>query len=127
MRSGGLKIGWCVNLANRKAAGPRIFATLARKSNPSPRNDGLDRKKLIIRASDSVTGSKKVGPVLSGVIEFAKPNAKGVIVSDIELATLRTDDAGRLLVVGGPGKSGSPTLRNALQTTTFLRQLPSLG
>ncbi len=104
-----VKIGWSVSLANRKAAGLRIFDTLRRKPKPMARNDGLDRKKLVISASGSVAGSKKLGPVLSGAIEFAKPNTKGVTVTDIELATLRTDDVGRLLVVGGPGKSGSPT------------------
>jgi len=103
-----IKIGWSVSLANRKAAGLRIFDTLRRKP-PTDRNNGLDRKKLVISAAGSVTGSNKLGPVLSGVIEFAKPNTNGVTVTDIELATLRTDDAGRLLVVGGPGKSGSPT------------------
>jgi len=29
-------------------------------------------------------------------------------ISDIALAMLRTDEKGRLLVVGGPGRSGSP-------------------
>lgn len=101
-----IKIEWSVSLANRKAAGLQILDTLTRKSNPRARNAGLDRKKLVISASGSVAGSKKLGPVLSGTIEFAKPNANGEVITGIELATLRTDDAGRLLVVGGPGKSG---------------------
>ena len=109
------KIEWSVSLANRKAAGHLIIETLHRKPKPGLRNSaikGLDaRKKLVITANGSVTGSGTRGPVLSGAIEFAKPRAKGKIVRDIVLATLRTDEAGRLLVVGGPGKSGSP--RNA--------------
>src|SRR5262249_53566768 len=59
-------------------------------------------------ANGSVTGAGANGPVLSGTIEFAKPRATGTKVTGIELATLRTDEAGRLLVVGGPGISGSP-------------------
>ena len=40
--------------------------------------------------------------MLAGKIEFARPDANGVAFNNIELATLGTDDAGRLLVVGGP-------------------------
>src|SRR5262249_47019660 len=108
------KIEWSVSLANRKVAGLLISDTLQRKPKPRLRNadiKGLRRKKLVIAANGSVTGSGTRGPVLSGAIEFAKPRAKGEIVRDIVLATLQTDEAGRLLVVGGPGKSGSP--RNA--------------
>jgi hypothetical protein len=106
--SGDTKIEWSVSLANRKAAGLQIVDTLARKPKPRRRNDGLDRKKLLIAATGSVTGSGTSGPVLSGAIEFARPRARGPAVKDIVLATLRTDEKGRLLVVGGPGKSGSP-------------------
>lgn len=105
---GKIKVTWSVNLANRKAAGFLIEDTLAREPNPGSRNDGLDRKKLVISADGSVTGTGTSGPVLAGSIEFAKPGKSGPKVDDIELATLRTDDNGRLLVVGGPGKSDSP-------------------
>jgi hypothetical protein len=104
---GGIEIEWTINLANRKAAGFRIADTLARSANPGLRNDGLDRDKLVISANGSVTGSDAKGQVLSGSIEFAKPRTVGTKVADIVLATLRTDAAGRLLVVGGPGTSGS--------------------
>ena len=106
-----IKIKWSASLANRKAAGFFISDTLQRVPNPRPRNNGLDRKKLVIAANGSVTGSGTLGPVLSGAIEFAKPRAGGTSVKDIVLAKLQTDEAGRLLVVGGPGTSGS--LRNA--------------
>jgi L-Lysine epsilon oxidase N-terminal/L-lysine epsilon oxidase C-terminal domain len=106
--STGIEIEWSVSLANRKAAGLRIGDTLGRKPNPRPRNPGLDRSKLVIAATGSVTGSGTRGPVLAGGIEFARPGANGQKVTDIALATLRTDEKGRLLVVGGPGKSGSP-------------------
>jgi hypothetical protein len=102
----GIEIAWSVSLANRKAAGLQIRDTLGRSPTPRLRNDGLDRKKLVITAAGSVTGTGK--SILSGAIEFARPGANGQKVTDIVLATLQTDEAGRLLVVGGPGKSGSP-------------------
>lgn len=105
---GNIEIEWGVSLANRKAAGFRIADTLARAPSPHLRNDGLDRKKLVIAASGSVIGSVTSGPVLSGAIEFARPRATGPKVTDIVLAMLRTDERGRLLDAGGPGKSGSP-------------------
>lgn len=109
--SANVKIEWTVRLANRKAAGSQIFnnsdgGTLSRSSNPKPRNAGLDRGKLVISASGQVTGNEK--RTLAGEIEFARPNANGPKVTDIVLARLETDEAGRLLVIGGPGTSGSP-------------------
>jgi len=104
----GVEIAWTVNLANRKAAGFRILDTLGRSKKPRPRNDGMDRNKLVIAATGSVSGAGIKGPTLSGAIEFTKPGKPGAKVTDIALAMLRTDEAGRLLVVGGPGKSGSP-------------------
>jgi L-Lysine epsilon oxidase N-terminal/L-lysine epsilon oxidase C-terminal domain len=103
-----VKIEWSASLANRKAAGLRIADTLGRAPSPRPRNDGFDRDKLVIAATGSATGSGTSDPVLLGAIEFAKPRAKGLRVTDIVLATLRTDEEGRLLVLGGPGKSESP-------------------
>jgi len=105
---GKVEVGWSVSLENRKAAAFQIVDTLERKSNPGLRNKGLDRKKLVIAAAGSVMGAGTAGPVLSGAIEFAKPGKSGPAVNGIELARLRTDKSGRLLVVGGPGKSGSP-------------------
>src|SRR5262249_37549395 len=104
----GIEIEWSVSLANRKAAGFRIADTLARLATPGLRNDGLNRNKLVISANGSVTGSGTNGPALSGAIECARPKAAGTKVTGIVLGALRTDDAGRLLVVGAPGKSGSP-------------------
>jgi len=101
-------IEWSVSLVNRKAAGFSIADTLARQANPSLRNDGLDRDKLVISASGSIAGAAADGPELSGTVEFAKPGEAGPKVTGVVLAKLRTDDAGRLLVIGGPGASGSP-------------------
>ena len=103
-----IRIEWTVRLANRKAAGAKILDTLARKAKPGLRNKDCNREKLVISAEGSVKGSNSVGPALTGSIEFAKGTAKGEIVKDINLATLRTDAKGRLVVVGGPGESKTP-------------------
>lgn len=105
---GKVEVVWSVSLENRKAAAFRIVDTLGREPNPRLRNPGLDRDKLVIAAAGSVTGADAAGPVLSGAIEFAKPGKSGPAIKGIELARLRTDNSGRLLVVGGPGTSGSP-------------------
>jgi hypothetical protein len=102
------KIGWTVNLSNRKAAGPRIADTLARSANPGSRNDGYDRQKLVISAAGTITGVNKARKSLTGSIEFAKAGTPSHSVPNIELASLITDAAGRLVVIGGPGKSASP-------------------
>jgi hypothetical protein len=102
------KIGWTVNLVNRKAAGLRIADTLKRSANPGPRNKGYDRQKLVISAAATITGVNKARIPMTGSIEFAKAGKPSKSVSNIELASLITDAAGRLVVIGGPGKSASP-------------------
>jgi hypothetical protein len=103
-----VKITWTVRLANSKAAGAKIADTLARKPRPGLRNKGFNREKLVISAEGSIKGAKAAGLPLTGSIEFAEGTSKGHVVNDISLATLRTDDDGRLVVVGGTGMSGSP-------------------
>jgi len=102
------KVQWSVDLANRKAAAPRIIETLARSANPRLRNPGFDRKKLVISASAQCTGKNAARKRLTGAIEFAKAGAPSRGESNIELASVATDASGRLWVIGGPGKSGSP-------------------
>ncbi len=113
--SGSTRIEWTVTLANRKAAAAQIHnkahgdgGTLARSPKPALRNAGMDRNKLVIAATQSVAGRKTAAPVLAGDIEFAKPHKSGPKETGIVLARLATDEAGRLLVIGGPGKSGTP-------------------
>ena len=90
-----VKIEWTVTLANRKAAGFRIFdtngGTLGRTGNPKLRNADLDRDKLVISASENISGTGTPGPTLTGDIEFAKPNSNGLKVSGIALGRLETD------------------------------------
>jgi len=105
-------IEWKVALANRKAAARQIFGdgsgTLTRNAAATFRNNGFDRAKLVITAEDSIeSGAGTSAKKLSGAIAFVKAKKVQHKVDDIELATLRVDDAGRLIVIGGPGKSGS--------------------
>ncbi len=83
--------------------------TLTRNDAAKFRNAGFDRDKLVIASVASIKNAAgAAAKAMTGSIAFAK--AKKVLhrVDDIALATLRTDDAGRLIVVGGPGTAGSP-------------------
>jgi hypothetical protein len=109
-----VQIEWTVQLANRKAAARQIFGpdglgTLARNDAAKFRNAGFDRAKLVISAAASIKNAAGAADVpMTGAIAFAKANKGRHRIDDIALATLRTDDAGRLIVVGGPGTAGSP-------------------
>ena len=73
------------------------------------RNDGFDRDKLVIASVASIKNTAgAAAKAMTGSIAFAKGKKVHHRADDIALATLRTDDAGRLIVVGGPGTSGSP-------------------
>ena len=99
------KITWRVHLVNRKAAGGQFPP-----GGPSapPRNAGYDRAGLIIDAtSRSISGKNKSAVPLNGEINFIKNgNIEGS--AKVALGRMLTDAQGRLIVVGGPGKSGSP-------------------
>jgi hypothetical protein len=85
------QIEWEVYLANRKASAPRFF-------DGGWRNEGVDnRSKLIIDA-----GPQKI----SGVRQDTKP-LQGIFMDavSVRLGDLLTDSAGRLIVLGGLGKS----------------------
>ncbi len=108
-----VQIEWTVQLANRKAAARQIYSgrsgTLTRNAAAPFRNAGFDRDKLVIGATAAIKNAPKAATVrMSGAITFAKGKKVQHHVDDIELATLRTDAAGRLIVVGGPGIASSP-------------------
>lgn len=88
------QVEWTVDLVNRKGA-------LARTVGPAqPRNTGVtDREGLVIRNPHpvTVTGPSRSGDVLQG--QF--------LGEDVYLGEARTDPQGRLVVLGGRGKSGS--------------------
>ena len=66
----------------------------------------------MISAAASIKNAAAAAAVrMTGAIAFAKANKVLHRIEDIALATLRTDEAGRLIVVGGPGTAGSPANR----------------
>jgi hypothetical protein len=73
----------------------------------SPRNEGYDRKGLVIQATDSISEEDKTNPPMVGEISFIKGNILEGKKTPVELATLHTI-GNRLVVVGGPGVSASP-------------------
>lgn len=102
------KITWTVHVANRKAAWYRFIAALdlpeAAQAKAPLRNAGItgqDRAGLVIDPGPkSITGCGASGCKLDGGA------FRGVPVS---LGELRTDEQGRLLVLGGHGRSESPS------------------
>jgi hypothetical protein len=103
--AGVTKITWTVHLANRKAAASMIFAK-------GDRNQGVPKDKLVIDAGAQSIAGANAGPLrLSGTFQ-----AKHIGPVPVPLGDLRSDAAGRLIVLGGFGKSFSPTGRS-LQNT----------
>jgi hypothetical protein len=104
-------IRWAVHLANRRAQWYQFQAALdipeaATMSVPlrNPKVPSKERASLAIDPGErSITG-----PSVSGGPEhsFDTGNFKGV---PVPLGEIRTDEAGRLLVLGGLGKSASPS------------------
>ncbi len=86
------RIEWEVHLANRKAAAPNFQA-------PGRRNEGEDEATLIIDAGPQET---------SGAGQEMKRLHGRFMGVDVPLGDLLTDAAGRLIVLGGFGKSLSP-------------------
>ncbi|WP_372524306.1 LodA/GoxA family CTQ-dependent oxidase [Piscinibacter sp.] len=91
-------IRWTVHLANKKAAGPRFEGL---KQGTPPRNAGVaDRKTLIIEP-----GARSI----SGPSQAASFDNGSFLGTKVPLGEIRTDEQGRLLVLGGFGHSASPT------------------
>jgi L-lysine epsilon oxidase-like protein len=86
------EIEWEVHLANRKAAAPLL-------EDPGRRNEGTPERDLIIDAGPHrIRGTDQPMQELRGA--FMK-------TIDVKLGDLLTDAAGRLIVLGGHGKSQS--------------------
>lgn len=97
-------ITWSVRLANRKAAGPAFLdATGHPNTDPTFRrngatgNDVTDKALIIDGGTKTVTGASQPK-------QFFKGSFKG---NDVPLGEISTDANGRLIVVGGFGKSRS--------------------
>jgi hypothetical protein len=111
------EIAWRVHLANRKAAWYQFLNAmdLGAYALEAPRRNamfrGADRARLVIDPGQrSVSGREVSGPAHrfdSGTF-FGSP---------VYLGELRTDEAGRLVVLGGLGRSAALDLR--MRPTTF--------
>lgn len=114
------EIEWTVELANRKADWYRFIEAMDIPETASlavPRRNptitGDDREKLAITpGSRSISGKSTSGDAYKfadGVFELVGvPDGKNTKVENICLGELRTDEDGRLLVLGGHGVSASP-------------------
>ena len=96
-------INWSVHLVNSKAAGKK-FPPLS----GTDRNSGYARDGLTIDGGNHTISGKHqaVGP-LEGDITFVQ-QARCNPSTNVKLGDLKTDDVGRLIVLGGHGKSASP-------------------
>jgi hypothetical protein len=95
-------IKWTAHLVNRKAAADPGF------NAPGPRNPSItnpaDRANLVIDpGSRTLSGANQQASFDTGT--FTLP---GPFTAKVPLGEIRTDNDGRLLVLGGSGTSGSP-------------------
>ena len=97
------EITWSTHLVNSKAAGANIPST----GPKGMRNAFIqDRKSLIIDPGEQqISGVDQSGPALDGGTFLGK---------NVDLGALRTDDAGRLVVLGGHGESQWVLVDNSL-------------
>ncbi|MBA9002356.1 LodA/GoxA family CTQ-dependent oxidase [Thermomonospora cellulosilytica] len=94
-----VSVEWTVTLANKKAAAPR-FAGEGR------RNEGQDAGDLTIAPGPRrVSGPGKSAAFDDGRIAFVKDGRRHEFTG-VHLGEIRTDEAGRLLVLGGRGVAG---------------------
>lgn len=101
-----IQIEWQVQLGNRKAMGDRFPPDGG--SAPLRRNSNYDSAGLIILTQAAkVSGKNQEGAPLSGEINFIR-NGNVESRTPVELGLLKTDEKGRLIVLGGFGVSRSP-------------------
>lgn len=107
------EIHWTVHLANRKAQWYRFLAALdipdAVAMECDQRNKGTaNRAGLAIDPGPrSIAGKSVSGGPEHAFDTGTFDSGKGAVV--VPLGEIRTDEAGRLIVLGGHGKSGSPS------------------
>ena len=114
------RIEWKVEVANSK---PQWFDFLAAMDIPEMKGVSLNvrnpnvknerREGLAIKPGvTSIQGRNQSGKDYQMVGDFVLPDKEDRtknITTKVKLGDLRTDDAGRLIVLPGPGKSDSPT------------------
>jgi hypothetical protein len=90
------QIDWHIHLANRKPAAPKFEGS-------GRRNPGILESKLVVDAGNqTISGTSQGMKRLQGTFQGSSDHAIEVALGDI-----LTDDAGRLIVLGGFGKSQS--------------------
>src|SRR4051812_23968205 len=89
-------VEWRVHLANRKASAPKF-------QEPGRRNPGISESRLVIDAGDqTISGISQAMKRLKGTFQGSSDHNTPVPLGDTF-----TDDKGRLIVLGGFGKSQS--------------------
>jgi hypothetical protein len=100
-------VTWSVHLANRKAFG-RVITGLSANRNPLIAAPAERRQRLIIDAGRQSISSANRGPVALDKGMFQGRETTSV---SVPLGELRTDQQGRLIVLGGKGSAASPRNR----------------
>lgn len=99
-------ITWSVHLANKKAQWFRFDRSMDMPDETIPAVS-LRNANISSRASLSIdAGEQKISGVNSPAVQLTQGHFKN---TPVYLGELRTDDSGRLLVLGGKGKSESPS------------------
>jgi hypothetical protein len=110
LNSDNAEITWSVKIANTKARGGGFHGV--KEPEDLPRNDFVkgdaDRKSLGLEPKEvSISGNGKL--VSFEKVKFKVKDVDGIILSsgDISLGECKTDEKGRLIVLGGFGNSGT--------------------
>ena len=104
----GVLVEWTVHLVNKKACAERAVEDgLWRNKPPGHENephDAASREALTVDPGPrEIAGENKRGTPATGRVSFGPS-----LTAEVTLGELRTDEDGRLLVLGGPGGAGSP-------------------
>jgi hypothetical protein len=107
--AGDARIQWSVRLGNRKAFGQAFPPSLAALRNVSIQDVGERRRLLILEAAAGIASDEAAGTRRSLDAFFLDQDGTRPESHRVHLGDLLTDDAGRLVVLGGLGRSFSPT------------------
>jgi len=111
LNSENAEITWSVKIANTKARGLGFYGVKAPKEDP-PRNNFVkgeaDRKSLGLEPKEIIISGKNNSTPFEKVKFRVKDNGGKILSSgDILLGECKTDEKGRLIVLGGFGNTGS--------------------
>jgi hypothetical protein len=103
------RIQWTVRLSNRKAFGNRFPPTEPGLRNPSIEDEAERRRLLILEAKAGIASDEAAGARRSLDAFFLDRQGTRPESHRVHLGDLLLDDAGHLVVLGGLGRSFSPT------------------